>query len=75
MKFTSIFFTTSEAIFEIILKYTVKRARKFVKRVGKNSFLHATSANNFGKAKYEVYFDIFHSKRKYIRDYSQIQYF
>jgi hypothetical protein len=40
--------------------------------VGKNSFLHATSANNFGKAKYEACFNIFYSERSYIREYIQI---
>ena len=37
MKFTSIFFTASESIFEIYLKYHDKRARKNVIKNGDDS--------------------------------------
>ena len=67
MKFTSMFFTASASI---LSKYTFKRARKLSKRMGENLFSHAMSAANFAKSKHEVYFNVFHSERKYITQLS-----
>ena len=40
--------------------------------MGENLFSHAMSAANFAKSKHEVYFNVFHSERKYIGSLLQI---